>query len=77
MNNSGETVLHVACELLKDAIIVSIIINAKADVNPIRNDDKMPLGLIKEQIEEDPDNFALAEIEEMLEKRGAIVNWRK
>ena len=47
MNNSGETVLHVACELLKDAIIVSTILDAKADVNPIRNDDKMPLGLIK------------------------------
>ena len=76
MNNSGETVLHVACELLSDAVIVRNIIEAKADLNPVRNDDKLPLTIIKERIEEDPDNFALAEIEEMLEKGGAQVSWR-
>ena len=76
MNNSGETVLHVACELLSDAVIVRNIIEAKADLNPVRNDDKLPLTIIKERIEEDPDNFALAEIEEMLEKGGAQVTWR-
>ena len=71
MNNSGETVLHVACELLSDAVIVRNIIETNADLNPVRNDDKLPLTIIKERIEEDPDNFALAEIEEMLEKKGA------
>ena len=76
MNNSGETVLHVACELLSDAIIVRNIVDAKADLNPVRNDDKLPLTIIKERLEEDPDNFALAEIEEMLEKKGAQVSWR-
>ena len=76
MNNSGETVLHVACELLTDPVIVNIIIDAKADLNPIRNDDKLPLTLIKERLEEDPDNFGLAEIEETLEKKGAQVTWR-
>ena len=76
MNNSGETVLHVACELLSDAIIVRNIVDAKADLNPVRNDDKLPLTIIKERLEEDPDNFVLAEIEEMLEKKGAQVSWR-
>lgn len=71
MDNSGQTVLHVACELLSDAVIVRNIIDGKADLNPVRNDDKLPLTIIKERIEEDPDNFDLAEIEEMLEKKGA------
>ena len=76
MNNSGETILHVACELLSDAVIVSNILEMKADVNPVRNDDKLPLTIIKERIDDDPESFDLAEIEEMLEKRGAKVSWR-
>ena len=71
MNNSGETVLHVACEMLTDSTIVRTIMETKADLNPVRNDDKLPLTIIKARIEEDPDNFALAEIEEMLEMKGA------
>ena len=74
MNSS--TVLHIACEQLKDFSIVESIINAGADVNPIRNDDKLPLTIIKERLEEDPDNNDLLDIEELLLKKGAQLTWR-
>ena len=57
--------------MLTDPTIVRTIMETKADLNPVRNDDKLPLTIIKARIEEDPDNFALAEIEEMLEMKGA------
>jgi len=76
MNNSGETVLHIACEILTDPTIVRTIMETKADLNPVRNDDKLPLTIIKARIEEGNDSFELAEIEEMLEMKGAQVSWR-
>ena len=73
---NGSTVLHIACELLKDFTIVESIINAGADVNPVRNDDKLPLAIIKERLEEDPDNYDLQDIQELLLKKGATLTWR-
>lgn len=43
-NNS--TPLHVASDLLTDLVIFEILIDGGADVNPVNNDNKMPLGII-------------------------------
>lgn len=40
---NGSTALHVACDLLTDLTIIEILVNGGADVNPVNNDNKMPL----------------------------------
>ena len=72
----GSTVLHVACEELNDFQIVELIVNAGADLNPVRNDDKLPLTIIRERLEADPDNNDLYDIEEFLTRKGASISWR-
>lgn len=72
----GSTVLHVACEELSDFQIVEMIVNAGADLNPVRNDDKLPLTIVRERLEADPDNNDLYDIEEFLTRKGASLTWR-
>ena len=72
----GSTVLHIACEILSDFPIVEMIVEAGADLNPVRNDDKLPLGIIRERLEADPDNNDLFDIEEYLTRKGASTTWR-
>ena len=44
MNNSnGSTALHVACDLLFDLQIIQNLVEGGADVNPVNNDNQMPL----------------------------------
>ena len=50
--------------------------NAGADLNPVRNDDKLPLTIIRERLEADPDNNDLYDIEEFLTRMGGKVSWR-
>jgi len=45
-------------------------------LNPVRNDDKLPLTIIRERLEADPDNNDLFDIEELLVRKGASLNWR-
>jgi hypothetical protein len=35
---NSSTALHVACDLLTDVIIIEILVNGGADVNPVNND---------------------------------------
>ncbi len=72
----GSTVLHIACEILSDFQIVEMIVEAGADLNPVRNDDKLPLTIIRERLEKDPDNNDLFDIEEYLTRKGASISWR-
>jgi len=44
VNNS--TPLHVASDLLTDLVIFEILLDGGANVNPVNNDNKMPLGII-------------------------------
>ena len=75
-NTDGSTVLHTACEQLSDFQIVEAIVEAGADLNPVRNDDKLPLTIIRERLEADPDNNDLFDIDEMLTRKGAKTTWR-
>ena len=72
----GSTVLHIACEVLSDFQIVELIVNAGADLDPVRNDDKLPLTIVRERLEADPDNNDLYDIEEFLTRKGAHTSWR-
>lgn len=72
----GSTVLHIACEVLSDFQIIELLVNAGADLDPVRNDDKLPLAIIRERLEADPDNNDLFDIEEFLTRKGAKVSWR-
>ena len=76
-DTDGSTILHVACEMLSDFQIVELIVNAGADLNPVRNDDKLPLTIIRERLEADPDNNDLYDIEEFLTRMGAKISWRE
>ena len=69
--------LHIACEELHDLQIVELLVTAGADLDPVRNDDKLPLTIIRERLEADPDNNDLFDIEEFLTRKGAKVSWRK
>lgn len=69
--------LHIACEELRDLQIVELLVTAGADLDPVRNDDKLPLTIIRERLEADPDNNDLFDIEEFLTRKGAKVSWRK
>ena len=72
----GSTALHVACEDLSDFQIVELIVNAGADLDPVRNDDKLPLAIVRERLEANPDNNDLYDIEEFLTRKGASTTWR-
>ena len=76
-DTDGSTILHIACEMLSDFQIVELIVNAGADLNPVRNDDKLPLTIIRERLEADPDNNDLYDIEEFLTRMGAKISWRE
>ena len=75
-DTDGSTILHIACEMLSDFQIVELIVNAGADLNPVRNDDKLPLTIIRERLEADPDNNDLYDIEEFLTRMGGKISWR-
>ena len=78
MNKSdGSTPLIMACELLKDLIIIEILVNNGADVNAVNNDNGMPLNIIKRRLKDDPENYDLQDIYEFLKRKGAIKDWRR
>ena len=56
--------------------MVETIISHGADVNPVRNDNKLPLNIINEKLEKDPDNTVLYDIKELLVRKGAVDDWR-
>lgn len=56
---NGSTPLIMACEYLKDLIIIEILVNAGADVNAVNNDNGMPLNIIKRKLKDDPENYDL------------------
>ena len=56
--------------------MVELIVGAGADINAIRNDDKLPLAIIRERLEADPDNNDLFDIEEFLTRKGGKISWR-
>jgi len=72
----GSTPLHIACQVLTDFQIVELVVEAGADLNPVRNDNKLPLTIIRERMEADPDNNDLYDIEEYLTRKGAQISWR-
>lgn len=74
---SANTVLHVVCDVLTDFSMVSTVVDMGVDVNPVRNDDKVPLAIINAKLEADPDNDALFDIKELLERKGAKTDWRQ
>ena len=73
---TGSTVLHVVCEQLADIVMVNTVVEKGADVNAVRNDDKLPLTIIQDKIKTDPENDVLEEIKELLERKGALADWR-
>lgn len=73
---NGSTALHVACEMLTDLSIIEILVDGGADVNPVNNDDQMPLLQIMKRRKEDPDNEGLEDIEYYLKRKGARTDWR-
>ena len=78
MNKSdGSTPLIMACELLKDLIIIEILVNNGADVNAVNNDNGMPLNIIKRRLKDDPETYDLQDIYEFLKRKGAIKDWRR
>ena len=72
----GSTPLHIACQYLSDFQIVEQIVEAGADLNPVRNDDKLPLTIVRERLEADPGNNDLYDIEEYLTRKGGRTTWR-
>lgn len=73
---TGSTVLHTVCEQLTDFAMVTTLVDYGADVNGVRNDDKLPLTIIDLKLKEDPDNEVLFDIKELLERKGAVADWR-
>ena len=73
---TGNTALHAVCELMNDFIIVEMLVNAGAELNGVRNDNKLPLNIINEKILENPDSNVLFDIEELLIRKGAKTDWR-
>lgn len=72
----GSTPLHIACQYLSDFQIVEQIVEAGAELDPVRNDDKLPLTIIRERLEADTNNNDLFDIEEYLTRKGAKATWR-
>jgi hypothetical protein len=56
--------------------MVETIVSAGADLNPVRNDNKLPLTIINEKLEKDPDSNELFDIKELLVRKGAVPDWR-
>lgn len=55
-NVNDSTPLHVACEQLKNLKFLEILLDHGADVNSVNSDSKLPLTIIKERLEKEPDN---------------------
>jgi len=45
--------LHYACQYSTDLTIIEILADAGGDLNPVNNDEKMPLITIRERIARD------------------------
>ena len=73
---TGNTVLHTVCQYLNDYVMVDTVISNGADVNAVRDDDKMPLNIINQKLEQEPENGTLLDIKELLERKGAKTDWR-
>ena len=73
---TGNTVLHLVCELFTDLQMVSALISQGAELNPVRNDDMMPLAIINKKYADNPDSDVLYDIKELMERKGARSSWR-
>lgn len=73
---NGSTAVHVACDMLTDLVIIETLLDGGADINPVNNDNLMPLGIIRKRLENDPENYDLQDIEINLLQRGATDDWR-
>lgn len=56
--------------------MVTTLVDRGAELNAVRNDDKLPLTIINEKLDKDPDNEVLFDIKELLERKGAVTDWR-
>jgi len=56
--------------------MVDTIVSAGADLNPVRNDNKLPLTIINEKLAKDPDSNELYDIHELLVRKGAVADWK-
>lgn len=74
---NGSTALILACEYLKDLIIIEILVGNGADVNAVNNDNGMPLNIIKRRLKQDPENYDLQDIHEFLKRKGALKDWKR
>lgn len=75
---NSSTALHVACDMSRDLVLIQILVEGGADVNPVNSDNWMPLNLIQKRMqesEEDPD-YDLLDIEHYLKRKGAKNEWR-
>ena len=75
--SDGSTPLIMACEFLKDHVIIEILVEAGADVNAVNVNNGMPLNIIKARLKKDPDDDELQEIYDYLKQKGAVRDWRK
>lgn len=75
-NVNSSTPLIAACEYLHDVELIKILVEGGADVNAVNNDDKMPLGIIKERMQSDMTESRLEKIYDYLEGKGAKTTWK-
>ena len=59
-NVNGSTPLMVACEHLTDLETFIVLVDGGAYVNAVNNDSLMPLSIINQRLEKDPNNAQLA-----------------
>ena len=76
MGMEDMVVMGTAVDTIVDTIVETIV-STGADVNPVNNDDQLPLAIIKRRLEtEDPESYDLQDIYELLQKKGATLTWR-
>eukprot|EP00347_Sterkiella_histriomuscorum_P010696 403375277 len=75
-NVNSSTPLIAACEILNDVELIKILVEGGADVNAVNTDDKMPLKIVKERLQNDMTNTKLEGIYDYLEGKGAKLSWK-
>mmetsp|Transcript_21383 Transcript_21383/g.20549 ORF Transcript_21383/g.20549 Transcript_21383/m.20549 type:complete len:119 (+) Transcript_21383:378-734(+) len=77
---NSSTPLHIACENSVDLELIQILVEeGLTDVNPVNNDGKLPLGLLKERLEKEVDEakkVKLGAIYQYLEGKNGALDWK-